>query len=324
MSGDGFRKVRAEVYGVRAFKIDATQFEAWVAVEGRVPSSFLVSPVVDELGGWPDLQGEAACLYQRDHAVPDFDCTCGLYAFNSLQALEHAIPEARLEAVAIVALEGRVIAHDRGYRAERMRVVAVWVRPVGLAGRLSRRLAGLDTAPALYRELDDMIRAYEIPSSAPSVALRHRIVDVATLVAVGFGRVAFLSALGALAFRTLVRPDAAERATWSVALAGLVAFAIGLAIGMRTPDGVPMPWQAGAIDEWRESHSSARLLYCTWAVRRFDQACMGLTIGAVVSGVVRWWTIWPVLVMVAIESLCVLCVIPRYARILVTRNPVSS
>jgi hypothetical protein len=59
---------------------------------------------------------------RRRHHVPEEDCTCGIYA-ASLEVLEHEIPGASLWgwprlAIGRVALWGRVVQTERGWRGE--------------------------------------------------------------------------------------------------------------------------------------------------------------------------------------------------------------
>jgi hypothetical protein len=65
---------------------------------------------------WPAREAaRATCGRRRHDRVPDPDCTCGLHAATSLNALRHARDPA---IVGRVALWGRVIEHDRGFRGE--------------------------------------------------------------------------------------------------------------------------------------------------------------------------------------------------------------
>lgn len=57
------------------------------------------------------------------HPAPVVDCTCGFYAMRDREAVEPVGGIAVLE----VELSGRVIRHERGYRAERQRVMSVAV-----------------------------------------------------------------------------------------------------------------------------------------------------------------------------------------------------
>lgn len=64
------------------------------------------------------------------HTAPNADCRCGFYAAATREELVAYIgrpePSWLQPIVAKVALAGRVIVHEHGYRAEAMRVVAWW------------------------------------------------------------------------------------------------------------------------------------------------------------------------------------------------------
>ena len=133
----------------------------WVSAScaffGPVPSRIAIA--FTQLGVGPDQ----LAAFDR-HAAPDEACGCGFYAFNKLDpdlfdvVAHHAstlAPDAPEEHVIIgrVELAGKVIEHERGYRAERARIVElIPVRgsnaPVrDLARRLGLGLAPMATAP---------------------------------------------------------------------------------------------------------------------------------------------------------------------------------
>jgi hypothetical protein len=73
-------------------------------------------PVVAGGGPWPALRpARAVCRRRRRHEVPGIECLCGLHATTD---------EARLRrtrspgVVGTVAMWGRIVQHERGYRAE--------------------------------------------------------------------------------------------------------------------------------------------------------------------------------------------------------------
>lgn len=60
---------------------------------------------------------------RRGHRAPVADCSCGLHAWYAAEdALAHL---GRSQAVAVVAASGELVLEEEGFRAERMRVVAV-------------------------------------------------------------------------------------------------------------------------------------------------------------------------------------------------------
>lgn len=60
----------------------------------------------------------ASCDNGHDEAVnpPGSDCSCGIYAFKDLTALHQVVHEA--DVLGRVALWGRIVEHESGYRAE--------------------------------------------------------------------------------------------------------------------------------------------------------------------------------------------------------------
>lgn len=76
-----------------------------------------------------DVESRAVCQLGMDHLVPSWACSCGFYAMPDEQALATAWGEARLSHWAVLRVEvsGRVIEHERGWRASRQVVVeAAW------------------------------------------------------------------------------------------------------------------------------------------------------------------------------------------------------
>jgi hypothetical protein len=75
----------------------------------------LVSPLVEV--GWPaGVPLEAACRRHAAHDVPDPECSCGIYAVVSPDAL--GTVRGGVSVVGSIALWGRVVEHDRGYRGQ--------------------------------------------------------------------------------------------------------------------------------------------------------------------------------------------------------------
>lgn len=97
----------------------------------------------------------ASCTEMQGHAAPANQCSCGVYAVPSIpELLSHAEPFERGDGVGAVMgrveLAGKVIEHQRGYRAERARIVGL----VPIEGvtrdvmRLGSRL-GIPVSPAV-------------------------------------------------------------------------------------------------------------------------------------------------------------------------------
>lgn len=76
-----------------------------------------------------DVDAFAVCQLGMDHRVPAWSCTCGFYAMPTLKALGESWGEARLDHWALLTVElfGRVVEHERGWRAARQTVLeAAW------------------------------------------------------------------------------------------------------------------------------------------------------------------------------------------------------
>ncbi len=112
-------------------------------------------------GRWEPGGAVARCTVGGEHDVPDRGCTCGFYGWYDPSGTEGAYGGA----TAVVAVSGRVVLGDRGFRAARARVEAVALpRPVRWQPRASRRarraLAEHYPEVAVYRSVREMVRAY--------------------------------------------------------------------------------------------------------------------------------------------------------------------
>jgi hypothetical protein len=87
----------------------------WLAWRASAPAPLLL-PVVAGGRPWPIRHpARAVCRRHRRHAVPAADCACGLHATDD----EGRLRRTRTPGViGTVAMWGRVVQHDRGYRAE--------------------------------------------------------------------------------------------------------------------------------------------------------------------------------------------------------------
>jgi hypothetical protein len=87
----------------------------WLAWRSGAPSPVLL-PVVAGGRTWPIRHpARAVCRRHRRHPVPAADCVCGLHATNDEGRLRRTRTPS---VVGTVALWGRVVQHERGYRAE--------------------------------------------------------------------------------------------------------------------------------------------------------------------------------------------------------------
>jgi hypothetical protein len=72
--------------------------------------------------------GEAVCIADHElvsHVCPDLRCTCGFYAYKRH---DDGVQHGQGVVLAQVKLWGRVVEHVHGYRAERMRIAALFVK----------------------------------------------------------------------------------------------------------------------------------------------------------------------------------------------------
>jgi hypothetical protein len=96
---------------------------------------------------------DTANLYQlaklaalhADQFRPTLNCTCGLHAYKTVEHLKSGHYYHRLSVSGLVLLTGQVVEHERGYRAQRGRILAlVHDKPQRLRQRLRREYRHLD------------------------------------------------------------------------------------------------------------------------------------------------------------------------------------
>jgi len=91
-------------------------WRAWTLTGPRDGSAVLLRPVATRARTWkPRETVEASCRASPWHDAPDPSCTCGLHGTHGLEILR----KTRCPAVlGRVALWGRVVEHEHGYRAQ--------------------------------------------------------------------------------------------------------------------------------------------------------------------------------------------------------------
>jgi hypothetical protein len=90
-------------------------WRAWALTGHRDGTGLLLRPVAKRARVWrPREVVEASCRVSRWHDAPDPTCTCGLHGTNGIEVLRKTKCPAVLGRVA---LWGRVIEHEHGYRA---------------------------------------------------------------------------------------------------------------------------------------------------------------------------------------------------------------
>lgn len=91
-------------------------WRAWALSGRRDGDELLLRPVAGRSRPWKPLHvAEAACKHARLHAAPNVDCSCGLHATHDAETLRRTRTPAVLGRVA---LWGRVIEHELGYRGQ--------------------------------------------------------------------------------------------------------------------------------------------------------------------------------------------------------------
>jgi hypothetical protein len=91
-------------------------WRTWALSGRRDGTDLLLRPVAGRSRPWrPREPAEAACKHARLHAAPNVDCSCGLHGTRAIDVLRWARSPAVLGRVA---LWGRVIEHDLGFRAQ--------------------------------------------------------------------------------------------------------------------------------------------------------------------------------------------------------------
>jgi len=93
-----------------------TGWRVWTLHSNRRHTELRMHPIAGKAPPWPPLEpARAGCTRRRWHRGPEPDCTCGLHATRDPGLLHRARNPA---VVGTVALWGRVVEHEYGYRGE--------------------------------------------------------------------------------------------------------------------------------------------------------------------------------------------------------------
>ena len=101
-------------------------WRAWTIAGSSDGSIVRLLPIAGDRRPWPVRRPVvAACTRGRGHAVPGLSCTCGVHATRDLDTLRRTRDPS---AIGTVALWGRVVEHELGFRAaagypQRLRLV---------------------------------------------------------------------------------------------------------------------------------------------------------------------------------------------------------
>jgi hypothetical protein len=94
-----------------------TGWRAWTIAGSRDGGEVRLLPIAGTGKPWPTRRPLVAeCARRRRHRVPGSECTCGIHATHDTGPLRRTRDPA---ALGRVALWGRVLEHQHGYRAER-------------------------------------------------------------------------------------------------------------------------------------------------------------------------------------------------------------
>ena len=136
-------------------------WRAWALTGRRDGSDLLLRPVAGRSRPWKPLEAaEAACKHARMHQAPHVDCSCGLHGTHEVEILRRTRTPAVLGRVA---LWGRVVEHDLGYRAQfgypqRLAIVCqfcFWVwGPMGARPAVVGWFARDELVPLCWRHLE--------------------------------------------------------------------------------------------------------------------------------------------------------------------------
>lgn len=125
-------------------------WRTWTLAGSRDGNEVRLLPIAGDRKPWPVREpAQAMCRRPpRHHTVPGFGCRCGLHATHTLDLLRRTRDPAVLGSVA---LWGRIVEHEHGYRAEfgypqRLRLACYlcfwqWGEP-GSCEVVARRLGG--------------------------------------------------------------------------------------------------------------------------------------------------------------------------------------
>lgn len=90
-------------------------WRTWTLLGSRDGAQVRLAPIAGDRRPWPPMHpAEASCTRHRSHVRPELECTCGLHAVESPDALRRTRDPAVL---GTVALWGRIVEHEHGFRA---------------------------------------------------------------------------------------------------------------------------------------------------------------------------------------------------------------
>ena len=156
-------------------------WRAWALTGHRDGTGLLLRPVAKRARTWrPREVVEASCRTSRWHDAPDPACTCGLHGTHGLEVLRKTKCPAVLGRVA---LWGRVVEHEHGYRAQfaypqRVRLICQFCFWMTGARRAAPAYVGWFPRDVLMPMCDEHLAVARRNGVSPRTLLRAE--DVAT------------------------------------------------------------------------------------------------------------------------------------------------
>ncbi len=158
------------------------------------------------------------------HAAPGEGCTCGLWAFGSLEALRASMYGDQRRVIAVVSCRGRLIPGEVGFRAEHGEIAALWLAP-DLPADTVERVARRYPQAALFRSVQAMLAEYPL-TVLPSYRMRRPWANATRWVGLA-GLTAAVAALAAHLWQPLLQaPPTAPPGAAGMALAAVPALVL--------------------------------------------------------------------------------------------------
>lgn len=120
-------------------------------------------PITEAGGGqpWADGENVATCTRGGRHDTPDEGCACGFYAYGDPAWIDPDLYGWFRHVVGVVECYGKIIAGEKGVRAGKARIVAVWLSPevpLLISDKARMRYPGVE----FFSDRDEMERAYPV------------------------------------------------------------------------------------------------------------------------------------------------------------------
>ena len=121
----------------------------------RLDPDGTMRPVTLSQAAWTDGANTAKCN-RGVHAPAAPGCTCGFYAYGSLD-FANGYPLLTAQLLAVVACWGRVVPGTLGLRAQHARIEAVWLDPVLISSGTEAQVRHRYPSAVIYRSREAML-----------------------------------------------------------------------------------------------------------------------------------------------------------------------